>query len=349
MKRSSFAGFFGRLSKATPSEGRLLEVQWELTRRCNLRCKHCYLPVPKRSGTPPGISLSSVKRIADELQRAGCLFTILTGGEVFVRPDITSILEYLWSKGFIITIATNGALIDERMARFLSKAASPTYLRVTLYGFTDATMKDVTGVASVLDKTLAAIELLKRYKVAFALDAFVTKKNLKELDRIRELARKLEVLFQYQYLINPRLDGSRDVLHHQIAAKDLAKLLRYEREGAQSGAACGEHTVSRTNPFYCSAGRTSMAIDAFGKASACVNLPLPGADILRGGVEAGWRRVVEYVGGAAATDTYHCHECALYQSCTWCPAMGWLYKKDINACVPFYKREAEIEKMAYHG
>lgn len=351
MRRSSLAGFSGRLSKAAPAEGRLLEVQWELTRRCNLRCKHCYLPVPKHSGDSSELPFSSVTRIIDELYSAGCLFISLTGGEVFGRPDITSILEYLWCKGFVVTIATNGALIDEKMARFLSGAASPTYLRVTLYGVSDATTRYITGAEDALEKTLSAIKLLKKNRVAFALDTLVTKRNLKELNRIRERARQLKVRFQCQYLINPRLDGSTDVLRHQIALKDLKKLLRDEIGAAScSGAvACAERGAPRANPFYCSAGKTSMAINAFGQACACINLPLPGADILKRGVEAGWRKVVDYVAGAAAGDTYHCHECDLFQSCAWCPAIGWLYKKDINACVPFYKREAEIEKAVFHG
>lgn len=348
MKRASLTGFIGRLSEAILSEGRLLEVQLELTRRCNLRCKHCYLPIPKPSEDIPELPLSSVKRIIDELHSAGCLFILLTGGDVFTRPDITPILEYLWEKGFIVSIATNGALIDEKMARFLSRAASPTYLRVTLYGLSDAIARQVTGVDGVSEKTRAAIMLLKKERVAFAVDTLVTKNNLKELDGIRELARQLKVFFQYQYLINPRLDGFRDVLKQQVAPKDLRRFLRNEMN-AVCGGACRERTASRTNPFYCSAGKTSMAINAFGKACACINLPLPGADILSMGVEAGWRKVVEYVAGAEADDTYHCHECDIFEFCTWCPAMGWLYKKDINACVPFYKREAEIEKMASHG
>lgn len=351
MKRSSLAGFFGRLSEAIPSEGRLLEVQWELTRRCNLRCGHCYLPKTNRYDLVPELSLSSAKKMIDELHSAGCLFIMLTGGEVFTRPDLTAILEYLWSKGFVVTIATNGALIDEKMARFLSKAGSPTYLRVTLYGSSDATMKRVTGADGVLEATLRAIELLKKHKVPFALDSLVTKSNLKELDNIRSLARKLQVLFQYQYLINPRLDGSRDVLQHQIAPKDLERLLRDNTEAVSCGKSIinADRIASRDNPFYCSAGKTSMTINAYGKACACVNLPLPGIDATRLGVEAGWKKVVEYVANAATDDKYHCHECDKYGSCTWCPAMGWLYKKNINACVPFYKKEAMIEKTVSDG
>src|SRR3989337_2358598 len=100
MKRSSIAGFFSRLSDAASSQGRLLAVHLELTRRCNLRCKHCYLPISKHPGDAPELAFSSVKQIIDELHSAGCLFISLTGGEVFTRPDITSILEYLWKKGF---------------------------------------------------------------------------------------------------------------------------------------------------------------------------------------------------------------------------------------------------------
>lgn len=295
--------------------------------------------------------LGAIKQIADGLHAAGCLFIALTGGEVFARPDIGPILEYLWGKGFIITIATNGSLIDEDLARFLSKAAAPTYLRVTLYASTEGTMKYVTGAGGVLKKTIGAIELLKKYRVPFALDSLVTKNNIDEMDNIRAFAKKHEVLFQYQYLINPRLDGSRDVLRQQAPLKDVEKMLCAETDAASCGGSASREgrTASRVNPFYCSSGRNSMAIDARGKASACINLPLPGVDILNSGVEESWRKVVKFVDGTRASDKYKCPKCELYEFCTWCPAMGWLYNKDLNSCVPFYKREAWIEKAARHG
>jgi AdoMet-dependent heme synthase len=103
-------------------------IQWHLTERCNLRCRHCY------QSTPDGdeMSLPEILVVLDEIaqmfeawsQAYGMAFSpsfTITGGEVFLRDDVFDILSTIKEHGFEISILSNGTLIDAQTARRLGE------------------------------------------------------------------------------------------------------------------------------------------------------------------------------------------------------------------------------------
>jgi MoaA/NifB/PqqE/SkfB family radical SAM enzyme len=109
--------------------------QFELTHRCNLRCRHCYIV---RDTTKAELTYEEICRIIDEFHKEGCLWLCLTGGEPLLREDFLDIYSYAYKKGFIITIFTNAALLNEKMAKYLSRFP-PFCIEVTLNGVTRKT------------------------------------------------------------------------------------------------------------------------------------------------------------------------------------------------------------------
>ncbi|HEY7699459.1 MAG TPA: radical SAM protein, partial [Vicinamibacteria bacterium] len=85
----------------------------ELDLRCNLRCLHCY-----RDGEwPKGIlDTDEVKSVLDQIAEAGTIWLLLTGGEIFLRPDIFEIYDHARKLGMLVTLFTNGTMITERIA-----------------------------------------------------------------------------------------------------------------------------------------------------------------------------------------------------------------------------------------
>jgi MoaA/NifB/PqqE/SkfB family radical SAM enzyme len=90
----------------------------ELDLRCNLRCLHCY-----RDGEwPKGIlDTEEVKSVLDQLAEAGTLWLLLTGGEIFLRPDFFEIYDHARKLGLLVTLFTNGTMITEKIADRLQK------------------------------------------------------------------------------------------------------------------------------------------------------------------------------------------------------------------------------------
>ncbi|HQV11954.1 MAG TPA: radical SAM protein, partial [Nitrospira sp.] len=112
---------------AAPNDGRTVDdfkpylVALNLTKRCNLKCDHCYLDATtKAGGGSDELSTEECFRLIDQIAEVnkGCLL-VITGGEPLVRPDILDIARHAVGLGFIVVFGTNGMLINDRMAKTL--------------------------------------------------------------------------------------------------------------------------------------------------------------------------------------------------------------------------------------
>ncbi len=128
---------YGRESKKLPSH--LLQfskdkkpvIVWNITRRCNLRCMHCYAGADSR-GTDE-ITTSMAKEILSDLASFGVPVVLFSGGEPLVREDIVELASYAVSLGMRSVISTNGTLIDREKAREL-KEVGLSYVGISIDG-----------------------------------------------------------------------------------------------------------------------------------------------------------------------------------------------------------------------
>ncbi|MEE9523617.1 MAG: radical SAM protein, partial [Thermodesulfovibrionales bacterium] len=90
----------------------------ELTYRCNNRCVHCYcnLPTGDKIARESELSLEEIEKIFDELKEMGCLWLLITGGEPLLRDDFSQVYLAAKSRGFLVTVFTNGILVDDEVA-----------------------------------------------------------------------------------------------------------------------------------------------------------------------------------------------------------------------------------------
>jgi AdoMet-dependent heme synthase len=95
-------------------------VAWEVTRSCNLGCRHCRASA-NNSHYPDELSTSECFHLIDEIRAAGTPIIILTGGEPLMRHDIFDIGRYAVSKGLRVVMGTNGTLISDQIAAELKK------------------------------------------------------------------------------------------------------------------------------------------------------------------------------------------------------------------------------------
>lgn len=97
---------------------------FELSPICNFTCKMCYVRKTQREvdlHLRPMVTLEQWLRIAKEASDAGMLFLLITGGEPFLWPDFWKLYEELIKMGFLISINTNGSLIDDNAIEYLTK------------------------------------------------------------------------------------------------------------------------------------------------------------------------------------------------------------------------------------
>jgi radical SAM protein with 4Fe4S-binding SPASM domain len=158
-------------------------IYLHVTNRCNLRCRHCYVA---GMGVGELLSLEAILRLIDQLVQIGCDTVILTGGEPLLRNDIKQILGYAARKLKTI-LATNGTLIDEDMAEFLSSLG--VCVQVSLDGVSRSTHEAIRGEGT-FERTIRAIELLLAHDMGkyLALSISITKPNLAEVSEMIEFA-----------------------------------------------------------------------------------------------------------------------------------------------------------------
>lgn len=114
------------------SEGHGPVVAWNMTRTCNLRCRHCYMDADAHAHAGE-LTTAEAKRFIDDLAAFRVPALLLSGGEPLMRKDFFEIAEYASTNGVRPTLSTNGTLIDEEAAKKL-KSAGVAYVGVSLDG-----------------------------------------------------------------------------------------------------------------------------------------------------------------------------------------------------------------------
>ncbi len=119
-----------------------LNVEWEITKACNLRCTHCYTSAGKRE--PGELTKDEALRIIDHLNKVGISDVTISGGEPLLRKDLEDIASDLKKREIPFVICTNGILLS--MERQLSlKEAGATTFSLSLNGTTPQTHNYVQG------------------------------------------------------------------------------------------------------------------------------------------------------------------------------------------------------------
>lgn len=166
-------------------------VRWDITGKCNLKCKHCQASMYKYSSILD-LKTEEIKLIIDKLE--GIQSIGLLGGEPLIRSDILEILEYMKYKNIAVTINTNGTLLDEKLIKSIAPYVSS--FSISVDGVTDSSHDKLRGKGS-FDKAIHGINLLNKnknnYNYSIGISYVINKYNLSEVDKIKSFFNKLDV------------------------------------------------------------------------------------------------------------------------------------------------------------
>lgn len=167
-------------------------VMFEITQRCNLNCKFCYLGNLKN--TESDMPIEKVFNLIDQLEEVGCMEVILLGGEPLIRRDFPEIYKYIKKKGMLVTIWTNGTLISPKVAD-LFKKYPPHHLRISIYAASKQGYEKIADNGNAFNLLKRGMRLLKKRGIYFTLRSLITKLNLDEFEKMKEFAESQEVRF----------------------------------------------------------------------------------------------------------------------------------------------------------
>ena len=278
-----------------------LSGTFELTPVCNMACRMCYVRMTKaRAGGSciPSGRAEEWLELGKTAKDRGMLYLLLTGGEPFLHPDFREILSGLHRMGLIITINSNGTMIDEKAVEWL-KETPPTRINITLYGASDETYGRLCGNPRGFTQVTRAVRLLKEAGITIKINCSLTPYNAADLEGIFEFCRKEQLIIQAtSYMFPPlRRDASKigqnDRFTPEEAAYYAAKieslmngeeafLERMEQkklEGLPSdtGDDCLE---TEGEGIRCRAGKCSFWVTWDGKLLPCGMLPTGGTELM---------------------------------------------------------------------
>lgn len=304
----------------------------ELLPLCNMDCKMCYVRKTKAEMDREGRMLSCDQwlDIARQAIDEGLLFLLLTGGEPLIYPEFKRLYSTLAQKGVVLTVNTNGTLIDEEWADFFA-ANGCRRLNITLYGKDDRTYGELCNNPRGFTQVMNACRLLKQRNVPFRLTCSVTPTNADQLPELFAIARQFDVplyaaayMFpgsrrgvcaEEQYRMTPE-ECARTTfwIHHlefpeddmvQVAKQALAKLMDPPRHYRGKG-------------FNCHAGRSGFWINWKGELSPCGMFSEPMVDLHTHSFRDGWKHIVDTTQEMAFCED--CKSCRIQNLCSVCPA-----------------------------
>ena len=181
---------YGRESKKLPSH--LLQfskdkkpvVVWNMTRRCNLKCVHCYAQA-KDIEFENELSTEEGKALIDDLANFGSPVILFSGGEPTLRKDLPELVAYAREKGTRAVISTNGTLIDRDLAKRL-KDVRLSYVGVSLDGIRE-TNDRFRGMKGAFDAALRGLHNCQEEGIKVGLRFTINKQNVRDIPAIFDI------------------------------------------------------------------------------------------------------------------------------------------------------------------
>lgn len=308
---------------------------FELTARCNFQCPMCYVHLSREAVEASGKELTAAQWIDIARQAAdrGMIFALLTGGEPFVRKDFFEIYEAMKAMGLMISINSNGSMLDGEIRAGLLENP-PFRMNISLYGGCNDTYRNMCG-QDAFDRVVENIRALKTAGVDVRLNLSITPYNRQDIEKIFAISRELDVHVKgTSYMYPPIRVGGEYGGGNRLNAAEAAEcqvrwdLLRFSPEEFAARARAmknmeavdeRECSADPDEGVRCRAGHTSFWMTWDGRMLPCGMMPGPEAYPLEEGFDAAWEKVK--AGTKAIRTPSKCSSCPKREACGVCAAM----------------------------
>ena len=220
-------------------------VFWETTAGCNLRCIHCRrIDVADRL-VPEDLTTAESKALIDQIVAFSSPIFVLSGGEPLMRPDIFAIARYAAGRGLRVALATNGTLIDDRMADRIVDAGIRR-VAVSIDGASATTHDVFRALPGSFDQAVGGIQRLRARAMSVQINTTIARHNIDELPDVLELARSLGADALHIFLLVPVGCGVQIADEQMISRQEYERVLQWfyerDREGLlELKATCAPH------------------------------------------------------------------------------------------------------------
>ena len=256
-----------------------LNVQLDLTYRCNERCVHCYLDHDDHGE----MTTAEIKHLLDEMADAGVFILTLSGGEIFLRKDFFEILEHARRLMFCVKLKTN-AVLDSRArgsphSRLRRRIDPDQHLLASRRKSTTRSRWCPARSSALLD----AIRFLKSQGLKVIIANVLMTQNMQDYPGVRALAAELGVECTLDPTVTPMMDGNRSTvglgINSTAPSAGLPRCLPRWAMSMNSAPSPPEPGDDALDATPCSAGHTACYVSPYGDVFPCVQFPLPTGNV----------------------------------------------------------------------
>lgn len=303
-----------------------LNVQLDLTYRCNERCVHCYLDHDDHGE----MTTEEVRDLLDQLAEAGVFFLTLSGGEILLRKDLFEIIEHARARTFSVKLKTNAVLIDQAMAERIA-AFDIESAQISVYSHKAEVHDAITRLPGSLTRTLDGARLLKASGVRVSIANVLMTHNAGDYAEVRALAKSLGMACTHDPTISPMMNGDRSILGLNVDARTLARVLRDLDLVGRTEEFCQppEGPLDESNALEmlpCSAGHTACYVSPYGDVYPCAQFPLLSGNVRTARFADVWRnsQQLKDVRSITMNHLQGCLTCVHGSNCSRCPGLAYL-------------------------
>ncbi len=328
----------------------------ELLPLCNMNCQMCYVRLDKQDVDNNG-GLRTYEewiKIAEEMKEAGVLVLLLTGGEPLLYPRFKELYVTLRKMGFIVSINSNGTLMDDEWIDFFVKYP-PRRMNITLYGNSNETYKKLCHHKTGYDKTIYAIEKLVEHNILLKLNVTPVPENKDEIVDIIKYANKIKVPIAFDRYMNPPIYSSRKI--NRLTPKEAAELYfdvlstidseddyrKYIIEKVALADYLEEHPVKEES-MTCLARSASFSINWKGELQPCLTMHEKHVSLLDHSFSEAWHMLQQEL--QSVTLNEKCRSCNIKHLCKTCVASAYLETGNYDGLSDYVCDMAhEVEKI----
>jgi mycofactocin radical SAM maturase len=314
-----------------------VNLTWEITHQCNLKCIHC---LSASSDASPGeLSFEECRGIVDQLAALRIFEINFGGGEPLLKDYFLPLLRYIHEKGIVTCISTNGtALTDEAIACFTGNPL--VNIQVSLDGATPEVNDAIRGKGT-FRKIISGIRLLSNKNIPLSINTVVTSLNYAQLDLLKELAAAYGARLRVsRFRPSGRARESWEAL--KLDPSQLQELSDWL--GSDASILTGDSFFSisqdgrrRLGLDMCGAARMTGCIDPTGNVFPCAFLQ----DIKFCGGNLREKSFKDIWNNAPSFDYFRhlepssCRNCPRFEKCRGgCPAVAYFLTRDLNSPDP---------------
>ena len=305
-----------------------LAGSFELTPRCTLDCKMCY--IHRKSSDKSAIAEEKDTKfwidLATKARDAGMLILLLTGGEPLLRSDFDEIYKECKKLGLLVSVNTNATLLNEDKIRLFTEYP-PQKINITLYGSSPETYGKLCGNASAYQKVTDSIRRLKEAGIIVKLNYSITPDNVDDIPAVTAFAKELDIPVKAaSYMFSPvRTCGETFRLTPEEAAKakldwqrntfgdeELKKLI------SESETVPEANDISCSQRINCRAGLSTFWVTWKGEMTLCGMMSGPNIPINDFGET--WKKICEERERIFLPKK--CSTCSLRKKCDMCAAVS---------------------------